>query len=65
MVLLAERYELLRRVGHGGMGQVWEALDTLLGRRVAVKTVLLEDSTDAELSARRNCWELCSTRRSF
>ena len=52
MVLLAERYELLRRVGHGGMGQVWEALDTLLGRRVAVKTVLLEDSTDAELSAR-------------
>lgn len=52
MVLLAEHYELLRRVGHGGMGQVWEALDTLLGRRVAVKTVLLEDSTDAELSAR-------------
>jgi serine/threonine-protein kinase len=51
-VLLANRYELLRRVGHGGMGQVWEAQDTLLGRHVAVKTVLLEDATDAEISSR-------------
>lgn len=51
-MLLADRYELLTRVGHGGMGQVWEAQDTVLGRRVAVKTVLLEDATDSELSAR-------------
>lgn len=34
------------------MGQVWEAQDTLLGRRVAVKTVLIDDATDVEISAR-------------
>ncbi|WP_235051117.1 outer membrane protein assembly factor BamB family protein [Yinghuangia soli] len=35
--MLAGRYELVRFVGRGGMGEVWEARDRLIERRVAVK----------------------------
>lgn len=35
--LLQDRYELIERVGSGGMAEVWRARDTRLGRDVAVK----------------------------
>ena len=44
--LIASRYRLLRRIGAGGMGEVWEAEDTVLGRRVAVKVVDLARTGD-------------------
>ena len=37
--VVADRYELLERVGRGGFGVVWRACDTLLQRHVAVKEI--------------------------
>ena len=39
---LLGKYALQKRLGHGGMGEVWKALDTQLQRNVAIK-VLHED----------------------
>ncbi|MEV0198052.1 protein kinase [Nonomuraea sp. NPDC050691] len=37
---LNDRYVLADRVGGGGMGEVWRAADTVLGRTVAVKVMM-------------------------
>ncbi|QTI69549.1 protein kinase domain-containing protein [Gordonia polyisoprenivorans] len=50
--IIADRYRLMRLIATGGMGQVWEALDTRLGRRVAVKVLKAEYSDDPEFAAR-------------
>lgn len=36
---LGERFEIMRQLGHGGMGEVFECVDKQLNRRVAVKKI--------------------------
>ena len=51
-VTLSGRYRLQRLIATGGMGQVWEAVDSRLGRRVAVKVLKQEFSSDPEFLER-------------
>jgi eukaryotic-like serine/threonine-protein kinase len=40
------RFRAVRRIDAGGMGEIWEADDTLLGRRVAIKVLAQELAGD-------------------
>jgi serine/threonine protein kinase len=45
-------YQIVRLIGRGGMGAVYEALQTKIGRRVALKILLPEYATNTELIER-------------
>lgn len=51
-MLLGGRYELRERIAMGGMGEVWSAVDTHLGRQVAAK-VLREEFAGDEMFLER------------
>ncbi len=47
-----DRYRLIKRIGSGGMADVWLAEDTGLGRHVALKVLYRRFAQDAEFVAR-------------
>ena len=51
-VRLGERYRLEDRLGAGGMGEVWRAVDELLRRQVAVKAMLPSVADDPGFARR-------------
>ena len=47
-----EHYRIVDKLGEGGMGVVWRALDTTLDREVAIKVLPTDSAGDAERLAR-------------
>jgi len=50
--LISGRFEIIRFIGQGGMGQVYEALDLELKGRVALKAIREEISSDSQTLSR-------------
>ena len=50
--VLGGRYQVLDKVGTGGMATVYRGMDQVLGRTVAIKTMLPQYATDPSFAAR-------------
>ncbi len=50
--VLEGKYKVIRKIGEGGMGAVYEGERTVIGRRVAIKTLHAQMSKDARTVAR-------------
>ena len=50
--LLADRYEIRRPIGQGGMGKVYEAIDRVLKERVAVKVLRPQFAREPDMAKR-------------
>lgn len=50
--IFARRYEVLRKLGSGGMGQVYEVLDTEINERIALKILKPEIACDEHIIRR-------------
>ncbi|OIJ98367.1 serine/threonine-protein kinase [Streptomyces colonosanans] len=50
--LIAGRYELVKRLGRGGMGDVWAGRDRTLHRDVAIKLLVLDGAAHEDLPRR-------------
>ncbi len=55
---LGGRYRVVREIGKGGMGGVYEAIDTASGAGVAIKTIADQFSSDPHYLERfrREAW---------
>ncbi|MRR30060.1 serine/threonine protein kinase, partial [bacterium] len=49
---LNQRYRLDREIGHGGLGTIYEAQDSLLERQVAVKVLNADSGLGSQGQAR-------------
>jgi len=49
---VAQRFNVIRLIGSGGMGEVYEAEDTDLGERIALKTLRIDRLADPKAHAR-------------
>ncbi len=52
MILIANRYQLMEKLGQGGMGEVYRGLDTLTQSPVAIKNLRAINSSDPEILER-------------
>jgi serine/threonine protein kinase len=59
--VLQERYRIVRKLGEGGMGRVYEGEHILIKRRVAIKCLHAQYATDAEVVARFHREALAAT----